>query len=101
MENVKKQMSFRCRNCHNNARIAMVDDEMERVECSVCGNSVEGENARIMYRTLAQRLAAQEGRNVARRIIRESKLGNIMSSPVASEFSDPRWPFILIVKGDA
>lgn len=100
MKSVKKKISFKCRNCNSRAQVVTVDGQMERVECSICGNSVEGENARIMYRTLAQRLNIQIARNESRKMVMDSGLGRIPPTRIDSEFSDAKWPFIFVVKGD-
>ena len=93
---VTKGISFKCRACEGPAKIVYDDGSIQSVFCQACGISVDGENATEMYRTLILPNVLEESRNVIRRDLRKRGMGRVPLRKVGNEFSDPRWPFILV-----
>ena len=96
-----KRISFKCSHCQNTAKIVESDGRIETVECLPCGIALNGEDARLMYNELIVKYRNQEGRNIMRREIRKMGMSRVPLTQVDDEFSDTRWPFILVIKGDA
>ena len=90
--------SFRCRACQKPAKMIVddVDVRIERVFCTVCDASVEWTDAQTMYDELIKRFVEQKARQVSREILRNSGT-RVPLSNVDDEFSDPAYPFILVI----
>ena len=50
---------------------------------------------------LGCRRHVQEARNISRKLLRDRGMGRIPLTQVDNEFSDPEWPFTLVIEGDA
>ena len=95
-----KRESFKCRACEGAAKIVVVDEGVDRVFCPACGASVDGDDARSMHHELRLRYIEQEGSNVMRRDLRKRGMGRAPLRKVDNEFSDPRWPFVMMLDDD-
>ncbi len=100
MDEVAKSISFKCRQCESAAKIAVDDGRLERVYCPACGVSLDAIDAGLMYQTLIERVRDEEARNFIHGLV-NGRMGRVPRSNVASDFSDPRWPFVLIAEDDA
>ena len=100
MHEVVKSISFKCRECEGAAKITESDGRIEGVHCPACDVALDGVGARLMYQTLIERLRKEEARDVARSLL-DGRVGRVPRRKVANEFSDPRWPFVMVAKGDA
>lgn len=94
---VTKRVSFKCRACESAAKIVEVDGSVDRVFCPACGASVDGADARSMYHELSLYYLRQEGSNVIRRELRKRRMSRVPLRKVDNEFSDPQWPFVLML----
>ncbi len=94
-----KRESFKCGNCQGPAKIAVSDDDVSdvnRVFCPACGAEVTGDNAKLMISELRMKFVKKESLNIVIREMRKRRMGRIPTRKISNEFSDPRWPFILI-----
>ena len=98
---VRKYVSFKCHSCQGKAQLTEVDGRLDRVECLVCNIWLDTDTANAMYQTLIKQRIIQEGRNFNRRLLRDRGMRNVPLTKVDNEFSDPEWPFILVIEGDA
>ena len=98
MEKIEKGMSFRCRTCGSVAGVIMKDSRIGSVLCSACGISVEGDKAQRMYRDLIDRSRLQNARKISRDMIRRESSFRVPKAMVDTEFSDQKWPFVLVVE---
>ena len=98
---LRKYVSFKCHSCQGEAQVTVADERIERVDCLACVVMVELHDATLMYDTLIKRYSLQEARNISRRLLRDRGMGRILLTKVDDEFSDPEWPFILVIEGDA
>ena len=97
-----KNVSFKCGNCKDPAKVAVGEDGgIESVFCPSCGTTVDAEDAGPMYLELFRQYSIQEARNLSRRAINKTRIGRVPLTKVGNEFTDPRWPFILILKDHA
>ena len=103
MNEVRKSISFKCRSCQSAAKIVERDGRIDRVYCPACGVALDAVDARFMYQTLIERierLRVEGARNFSRSLI-DGRVGRVPRRKVANEFSDTRWPFILVAEDDA
>ena len=98
---VRKSISFKCRQCEGTAEIIESDGRIEGVHCPACGVALDGVDARLMVRELQVQYVRQEGSNLNRIRLRKARIGRVPLRKVTNEFSDPRWPFTLIADDDA
>ena len=95
-----KITSFRCGTCEREAEVAALDGELQSVSCEPCGVRLDGADAREMHRELSRQYAIQKARNLSRRVIAERGMGSAPLNQVGDTFSDPAWPFILVLESD-
>ena len=76
------------------------DGTISRVFCPSCDNAVDAPDAAVMYETLRKCYVVQQGRNIVRRELRGRGMGNLPVTGVDNEFSDPRWPFIMMLQDE-
>ena len=82
--------------------MVQVDGSLERVYCPACGLRVDAPGAvNDILVNLRLRYVKEEGRNVILRQLRKSGMGRVPLRQVGKEFSDSRWPFILVVVDEA
>ena len=96
----RKHETFKCRICKGKAQMLEVDGRLDSVRCLTCNVSVKAPDARLMYETLRERYVIQEGRNFNRRLMNKRGMGRVPLTKVDNEFSDPKWPFILVAKDE-
>ena len=96
----RKQVTFKCRACKGDAQMLEVDGRFDSMRCLTCNVSVESPDARLMYETLSQQYRIQEGRNIMRRRVNKSGMGHVPLTKVDNKFSDPKWPFILVLEDE-
>ena len=76
MNEVRKSISFKCRECEGAAKVAMDDGRIEDVHCPACGVALDALDARFMYQTLIEHLRVEEARNFSRSLI-DGRVGRV------------------------
>ena len=90
-------LKFRCRRCQNLADMIEVDGALGYVRCVPCG--IVEHRGQMMYHALLLQRQKETARNLVTRQLRAAGIRRPLSH-VGNEFSDPRWPFILVVEHD-
>ena len=98
---IRKNISFKCRRCDRTPQVIEINGSTHKIECISCGIHLVGEDFDRMRRELLIEYRDQVGRNFNRRLINERRMGRVPLTKVDNEFSDPHWPFILVIEGDA
>ena len=98
---IRKKISFKCHTCQSKAQCMEVDGQLNSVECLACNIRLDTDTTNIMYQTLIKEYAIQEGRNISRGLLRKRGMGRIPLTKVDNELFNPKWPFILVIEGDA
>ena len=91
-------LKFRCRRCQNFADMIEVDGALGYVRCIPCG--IVEHRGQMMYRSLLLQHQKQTARDLIARQLRAAGSHRPLGY-VVNEFSDPRWPFILVAEHDS
>ena len=97
---VREEVTFKCRACERVAQMLEVNGGLDSVRCLPCNVSVKAPDARLMYESLSEQYRIQVGRNLMRRHVNKGRVGRVPLTKVDNEFSDPKWPFILVLKDE-
>ena len=95
-------LKFRCCFCEQFAEMVEIEGELNAVRCVPCGVQVDRPGlATEMCADLLLRYRKEMGRHLLRRQLNRTGLDSVPLNKVGDEFSDQRWPFILIVEHSA